>query len=135
MPWSSEWIPPEIFFEHGGVSVYHTYKNDDLDYGPSGVWFTLDEYGCNESGVMDDSFHLDIRDLDKEVFPDDPLLEGHPPFLNKSNFPDESAAAYDEAKQSWVQWRAGENCLKKRILREAIDRGLLRSPSAEKESA
>ena len=126
MPWSSEWIAPELFFKHGGVCVYHTYKHDEFSYGPSGVWFTL-----HDDGSYDSLTSFDIRSLDKEVFPDEPLLEGHPPYLTKSNFPDESAAAYEEARDGLVKWHEDEDGLKKRILREAIDRGLLRSPSAE----
>ena len=124
MPWSSEWITPELFFEHGGVSVYHTYKHDELSYGPSGSWFTL----CDDDG-SDNSSTFDIRDLDKEAFPGDPLLEKHPPYL--SEFSDKNSAAHKEASDLWQEWHENEEGLKKRILKEAIDRGLLRAPSEE----
>jgi hypothetical protein len=115
-------MTPELFFEHGGVSVYHTYKHNELSYGPSGFWFTL----CDD--VWNDS-EFDIRDLDKKVFPDDPLLEKYPPYL--SDFPDKNSAAHKEAADLWQEWYENEESLKKRILKEAIDRGLLRAPSEE----
>jgi hypothetical protein len=50
----SGYIEPDVFLEHNGVTVYHTYKDDWYENGPLTYWFTLDESG--------DDF--DIRDLD-----------------------------------------------------------------------
>jgi len=36
------WIDPELFLEHQGVRVYHTYKEDDYDQGERRYEFTTD---------------------------------------------------------------------------------------------
>ena len=41
MPTQTSWVDPELFLDHGGVKVFHTYKDDDLDQGPNRYWFTL----------------------------------------------------------------------------------------------
>lgn len=41
MPWRSEWVDPEIFMQYKGVTVYHTYDNDDYDDGKMAYWFTI----------------------------------------------------------------------------------------------
>lgn len=56
MPYSREWIPNELFYEHGGVRIYHSYKDDEIENGPFSFWFTLDD---NDS--YDDAF--DVRAL------------------------------------------------------------------------
>ena len=33
MPTQTVWIDPELFLEHQGVRVFHTYKDDDYDQG------------------------------------------------------------------------------------------------------
>jgi hypothetical protein len=51
MPTQTNWVDPELLLDHGGVKVFHTYKNDDLDQGPNPFWFTLN----SESGWLIDS--------------------------------------------------------------------------------
>lgn len=51
------WMDPEVFMEHDGVPVYHTYKNDDIE-NQREYWFTLD---CSYSEGCGQDF--DVRDL------------------------------------------------------------------------
>lgn len=55
MPYTTEWTEPDLFLEHNGVKVYHTYKDDHVDQGLMHYGFTLNEY--------DDEEHFDVRDL------------------------------------------------------------------------
>lgn len=55
MPYRTEWADPELFLEHNGVKVYHTYKDDDVDQRQMDYWFTM---RCH-----DDEEHFDVRDL------------------------------------------------------------------------
>ena len=33
MPYKTIWVEPEVFLEHNGVTVYRTYRDDDIDQG------------------------------------------------------------------------------------------------------
>jgi hypothetical protein len=57
MPFSSEWIEPEIALEYKGVTVYHVYKNDDWNNGRLQYWFTMKQGGYD---CQDD---FDVRSL------------------------------------------------------------------------
>tara|TARA_R110000824_G_scaffold194109_1_gene376617 strand:- start:77 stop:481 length:405 start_codon:yes stop_codon:yes gene_type:complete len=132
MPWKSEWVPPQIFFEHAGVTVFHRYKDDELCNGVCRYDFILSSGARCESDQLDwEGDEFDIRELDKKVFPGNPLLEGHPPYLTRDNFPDQSAAAYEAARERWREWHEDEDNLKKRILRDAIDGGVLEPHTGE----
>ena len=42
MPYKTEWIDPEIFLEHGGIIILHTYKDDDFDRRLT-YWYAIDD--------------------------------------------------------------------------------------------
>lgn len=66
MPYSNEWVEPEVMLAYRGVTVWYTYRDDDIDQGIFEHWFTLDpQEGC-ETG--DDLWVFDVRDLPR---PDD----------------------------------------------------------------
>lgn len=50
------WVEPELFITHNGVSVYHTYKDGNMDAGRLECHYTTDI--CEEY-----SYEFDIRDL------------------------------------------------------------------------
>lgn len=60
MPYSSAWVPPEVYVTHGDVTVYHIYKNDDVEQGQMSFWYTTEE-----TGYFDDAASgvFDVRDL------------------------------------------------------------------------
>lgn len=63
MPYKIEWVPAEEFLSHNGVTIYHVYKNDDIDDYRYDNWFVTDPYHG-----MDEAF--DIRELPKNfIFP------------------------------------------------------------------
>ena len=53
----TQWVPPEVYLTHGGVTVYRVYRHDDIEQGPRDYW-----YGWHE-GCSDEEDALDIRDL------------------------------------------------------------------------
>ena len=70
MPYSSQWVEPELFVSHNGVRVYHVYKNDDVDKGAREFWFTTDELEGEGS-----DFEFDIRDFAKAEFCGEGVLD------------------------------------------------------------
>ncbi len=34
-----QWVPPEVALEYKGVTIYHVYKNDDMEQGARTFWF------------------------------------------------------------------------------------------------
>lgn len=118
MPSQSIWVDPDVFMTHNGVSVYHTYVDDDVEQGECRYTFTTD------SAADDNRF--DVRQLN---VPSQSRLSIAPaPFLSKSN--PEFVAASEEQKAQWdQQWDAwfdfGEREVIKTIVTEAIDMGLI----------
>ena len=60
MPYRTEWVDPEVFLTYGDVTVYHTYKHDDVEQGRMTYWYTTDEDGSIE-GYLEGTF--DVRNL------------------------------------------------------------------------
>ena len=54
MPWIHETVDREIALQHNGVTVYHAYKDQELDW-PLTYWFAL--------SPEDDADEFDVRDL------------------------------------------------------------------------
>lgn len=52
MPYRTEWVEPEIFLTHKGVTVWHCYKDDEYDRR-LWFWFT----------VTKDGREFDVREL------------------------------------------------------------------------
>jgi hypothetical protein len=73
-----KWVEPELYLEHKGVKVYHTYKsgneNDMMSY-----IFTTD-MSCDDS-EDDSEFQFDVRDLANEL--QKKVWLGHPPGSDK----------------------------------------------------
>lgn len=114
MPYKTVWVEPEVFLEHNGVTVYHTYKDDDVDQGTDWYWFRLDQ-------EEDDEGMFDIRDVDPLG-----LLKSHPPIKTGPAWdaasPEEKAAISD----AWYKWyENGFDEARRAVLRHAIDKGLL----------
>jgi len=66
MPYKTEWVAPEVFLEYAGVTVYHTYKHDDIEQGPRGDRFVTNE-GDGEDSQTESLFFVD--ELDNYVDP------------------------------------------------------------------
>jgi hypothetical protein len=55
MPYRTEWIEPEVFLTHKGITVYHCYNDDDFD-DCLHYWYTTsdqDDHTCD----------FDVREL------------------------------------------------------------------------
>jgi len=72
VPWRIEWIEPEIFLQHNGVTVYHAYKNNDVEQKFT-YWFTTNPEYYEEFGGEADPYEFDVRDLNTPP-PDNPQL-------------------------------------------------------------
>lgn len=53
-----EWVPPEEFVSHKGISIFHVYKDDEMQNGPREFWYTTSENDGEGSG-----FEFDVRNL------------------------------------------------------------------------
>lgn len=120
MPTSSEWVEPEVFLSHNNVTVYHTYKDDDIGQGARTHWFTTNSISDDES--------FDVRDFD---VPSKALLTYHPPYL-AADVNHEFATATVEQKAEWKrQWEewfkdgGGQEQAIATVIKEAIDLGLI----------
>lgn len=58
MPWKTKYVDAELFVEHGGVRIYHCYRNDEVGQGVRTYWYSRIA-DASESGP--NSF--DVREL------------------------------------------------------------------------
>jgi hypothetical protein len=121
MPYRSDWIEPEIALEHGGLFVLHTYKNDDVESGTSGVFFRVS--ASNDSvdlaTVESEQDSFDVREIPDP--PTGPKLSDHPPYLSGKT--EEERA---QLQPLWTAWHnGGELAATENTLRYAIDQGWL----------
>jgi hypothetical protein len=56
----NQWLDPELFLEHEGMTVYRCYDDDRL---VSSYWYTLDATDCNIDSPLRDEVQFDVRDL------------------------------------------------------------------------
>lgn len=60
MPYKTEWVEPEIFLTHKGVTVWHCYKDGEYDRMLH-YWFTVTKVDLAD---YDDGEHeFDVREL------------------------------------------------------------------------
>ena len=116
MPYKTIWVEPEVFLEHNGVTVYHTYRDDDFDQGADWHWFTLQEDGGEDKGAFD------IRDVDPLG-----LLRNHLPQVGGPGWDSATPQERDAIREAWDKWReSGFDEARRAVLRNAIDKGLLK---------
>lgn len=116
MPYTTEWVNPEDFLEHRGVTVYRTYKYDDVQQGPRTYIFTLSPH-CGEDSCECEGRCMNVFDVRELLTWNEPP---HPPYLTGENNTPENKKAWDR----WHEERVEENHIRAAI-QEAIDRGLL----------
>ena len=63
MPYTHEWVEPELFLDHKGVKVYHSYRDDDYGNGRWEYWFQVQLTDDTEGTTEDDVHEFDVRDL------------------------------------------------------------------------
>jgi hypothetical protein len=117
MPTQTIFVPPALFMTHATVAVYHAYKDDDFNEGPSRFRFTLD--------ASSDDKAFDVRNLE---VPSRPGLDAHPPLLSEENqaIANATPQQLELWKEQWRMWEAdGLNDAIRTVLREAIDMGRL----------
>jgi len=64
MPYKTEEVPAEKLLDHNGVSIFHTYKHDDMDSLCRTYWFVTDAYEGEEQA-------FDVRELPTWTAPAD----------------------------------------------------------------
>lgn len=116
MPFSIEWVDPEVFLKHKGVAVYCTYKYNDIGAGARTYSFTLDPRCGEDSCECEDRCRnvFDVRKLTTWIEPP------HPPYLTGEHNTPENRKAWDR----WHEDRVEERHIRDAI-QQAIDRGLL----------
>ena len=109
MPTTTTYIEPDVALIHGGVVVFHTYKDDDYDSCRYEYWFTtspIDGDGSDEA--------FDVRDLD--VPSAKRLTSDRPAFIRSGD---------EEAVAAWIEWNDEGQLLIATALRDAIDAKLI----------
>jgi len=116
MPYRTEWVDPEVLMKHKALTVYCTYKYDDVESGPRTYSFTLyslcGEESCECDGPCRNIF--DVRELPTWIEPP------HPPYLTGEQDTPENRKAWDR----WHEDRVEEEHIRAAI-QGAIDQGLL----------
>ena len=126
MPYQEIYVPADLYLEHKGVEVFHTYKDDDYDQGPCFNWFCLDE---EDSQIG----FFDVRDLKVEEVK---LLDEHPPFINGEEYMEADKAERDAINRRWDIWlETGQENAIKAIIIAAIDAGIIKKPSTGEKAA
>ena len=110
MPYTNEFVEPEILCTHHHIPVYKTYRNDALDEGARTYWYTLDA-----SHGTDSRCEFDVRELPTWQAPD------HPPYVS-GELTDEDRAAREAAWARWHADRAEEKAIIAAI-QQALDTG------------
>lgn len=119
MPYITADVEPEVFIEHNGLKVYHTYKNDCIDEGAKSYWFTTDPEGVES----DDWCRFDVRSL---ATPAAAGFDRHPPFQSSDEFLSAPPERQEEIRQAWSEWHTvGEPSVIAAVIKEAIEMGLL----------
>lgn len=75
------WVEPEVFLEHMGVTIYHTYRHD-METDRSDYIFTTDSSDSDRDS--DSQFHFDVRDIAHELVKVWVGASGHFPADNKN---------------------------------------------------
>jgi len=63
VPYIHEWVEPELFMEHNGVRIYHSYKDDQYDHLLE-YHFQVQLTDETEGTTEDDMWEFDVRDLE-----------------------------------------------------------------------
>jgi len=63
MPYKEEWVSPDIFISVMGVTIFHTYNNDDYNNASGYVFSTSSE----ENEEREEKYDFDIRDIDPRI--------------------------------------------------------------------
>jgi hypothetical protein len=141
MPYTSEWVPPEIFLTHKDVTVYHSYKDNDLSNGRARYWYTM-------SQQEEQDHEFDVRELATW----NPLLKKllkkikRPKLLTVEEFPvlgtlrdgdnimdtkdNPKFKAYWKEHEKWQKYQeimaSAELVIIKKAIRQAIDQKILK---------
>ena len=103
MPTQTVWVEPDLFLEHQGVRVFHTYKEDDYGQGAKHYWFTLNSL-CGELDCLCDDrpcrHVFDVRELSTWRAPEQP-----PYCIGPDDTPENRAAwgRYWESEQAAIE--------------------------------
>lgn len=116
MPYTENWVDPEIFLVHNDITVYHCYKDDEMHHGPLKYTFTT-KIDSRIDNSEDNPYVFDVKNLPNWS----PC--GHPPFLRgKGNT--------FRNKNAWNKWHSEgvEDKHIKRFICNAIDSGHIKTP-------
>jgi hypothetical protein len=111
MSYRIEWYPNELFFEHNGVRIFHTYKNDDV------VTRTYHFGTANDTSDDEEDTNFDVRELPNWKEPE------KPPYILADTDP-KNAVAIRIAWTKYYDDKIEEKAIHNAII-AAIDAGYL----------
>jgi hypothetical protein len=111
MPTRTVYAKPAVFLKRRGVTVYHVYKDDDLDNPPRDNIYTTDPVEGGE-GDDDTKRTFDVRELSTWARPP------HPPFLTGEDDTPKNSRAWERHHTDRVEERA-----MRKAIRDAMDKG------------
>ena len=63
MPTTTKTVPPKVFLQHGDLTIYHLYIDDNVDNGPRTHHFTFDVEGSDDYWDCPEAGNFDLRDV------------------------------------------------------------------------
>lgn len=127
MPWIQEWTDNELFVEHNGVRVYHTYAENEESDGYRSSTFCWspdnDEYG---DSMGDHTFDVTELPLYGELVDSE-----RPPYIHIHN--SEVPPGYErdspELRARWESFHTHDDDLIRDLIRKSLDNGDLVPPA------
>ncbi|MDE2104551.1 MAG: hypothetical protein KGL39_45370 [Patescibacteria group bacterium] len=111
MPYETRWVAPKRALKHQNVSLYHVYKNDNVEEMILGEFYTTNPNG--------DDNQFDVRKLSTWTEPP------HPPFTNTAK----NVRDLARLELAWKKYHAAGTEQKHifKVLRRAIEKGELKA--------
>ena len=111
MPTRTVYAKPEVFLRRKGVTVYHVYKDDEMENPPRDCIYTTDP---EEGGDYDDDTKrtFDVRELSTWARP------ACPPYLTGKDDTPRNRRAWERHHTDRVEEKA-----MKKAIRDAVDKG------------
>lgn len=61
MPYRTDWVDPEVFMVHNGVTIWHVYKGDQIEQEPRQYRYAFSRQAADDGDGFE--FTFDVRDL------------------------------------------------------------------------
>lgn len=92
MPWKNHWVEPKQVFQHAGVTIYHTYRDNEFSEGPDRYCFVC------EPADQESESQFDIRSMSYPL--SGPTLRDEPESVGFETWNKYGFISYDDWKAS-----------------------------------